>query len=180
MNRHSIFITLFLWKFSVVRSKTVPFISFYDSLFRILEIMSLSNSHIIFPLVFPYLSVGDRVCTIIADPTIINSFSLAQKECLESILHGKFPSVDVPSGGSFDDRLILRCRRCYAFVECLVLGRSRGLRLHPARAINIPRREVVSVSSNAGADELFVLDSSATINCHNLISSFLPLAIGKL
>ena len=177
MNRHSIFITLFLWKFSVVRSKTVPFISSYDSLFRILEIMSLSNSHIIFPLVFPYLSVGDRVCTIIADPTIIDSFSLAQKECLESVLHGKFPSVDVPPGGSFDDRLILRCRRCYAFVECLVLGRSRGLRLHPARSINIPRREVVSVSSNSGADELFVLDSSATLNCYNLISPFVPLRL---
>ena len=137
--------------------------------------MSLSNSHIIFPLVFPYLSVGDRVCTIIAHPTIIDFLSLVQKECLESVLLDKFRSVDVPPGGSSDDRLILRCRRCYAFVECLVLGRSRGLQLHPARSINIPRREVVSVSSNAGADELFVLDSSATINCYNLISPFVPL-----
>ena len=139
--------------------------------------MSLSNSHIIFPIVFPYLSVGDRVCLIIAHPTVINCISSVQKEHLEKILLNKFPSVDVPSVGSSDERLILHCRRCYTFSECLVLGRPRGLQLHPARSINIPRHEVVSVSSNIGVDEFFVLDSTATINCYKLNFPFVPVQL---
>ena len=122
-----------------------------------------TNGHVLFPLVIPYLNDGDRVALHIAFPSSLKTLTSYDKLRLERSLFDRFPSVSPREQGLSDDKLLQLCIRCFSYNESLVLGRIRGLRIHPSTNIRSSIRDVLSVTVAYGSDEALILTSDSRL-----------------